>query len=533
MSLYDYDVIIIGGGISGLVTAYKLAQTDQSNILLIESTNRLGGRLYTLHKKEGVQLEMGAGRISSKHEKMMTLLKELYEKSDNELYEDVLIKLPSDIKYKLSMMKDINFYSIIKQLQKESKQLSKQTKQKVNLLQVCIDSLGFDASMILKTKLGYDSEFELMNGYHALESFKDDLFSECEYYILKHGFSDIVDRLHKFLTSKNVVIKLDTEVVDIANHRVKVHRNEYTAEHIVCCIPQKELMKFKLYQENELFAHVTPVPLLRIYAKYPLDKDNKVWFHNIKRTITDNYIRHVIPIDYEKGIIMISYIDGQYAKMWRNITKLGNKELTKRLHKEIKELFNIDPPDPEYLEHYYWSEGCHMWKPGVDVEEVYTKLLQPNPKQKIYIVNEAFSKHQCWVEGCLNMSYNVLQLIDPNFTSTKSEIKGGKKKPKKKPKQSKKYKIKEVLSHSNWIVLDIKGKKRIYNVGKWFKKHPGGRDNLKKGSKANKYYLDSKKYPEAPIDLFKQIGAHSSGKVIQMILNDKLPDVELVGFLDD
>ena len=69
--------------LSGLVTAYKLAQTDQSNILLIESTNRLGGRLYTLHKKEGVQLEMGAGRISSKHEKMMTLLKELYEKKQH------------------------------------------------------------------------------------------------------------------------------------------------------------------------------------------------------------------------------------------------------------------------------------------------------------------------------------------------------------------------------------------------------------------------------------------------------------------
>ena len=63
-------------------------------------------------------------------------------------------------------------------------------------------------------------------------------------------------------------------------------------------------MKFKLYQENELLSHVTPVPLLRIYAKYPLDKDNKVWFHKIKRTITDNYIRHVIPIDYEKGIII-------------------------------------------------------------------------------------------------------------------------------------------------------------------------------------------------------------------------------------
>ena len=31
----------------------------------------------------------------------------------------------------------------------------------------------------------------------------------------------------------------------------------------------------------------------------------QLWFKNIKRTTTDNILRHIIPIDYEKGLIMI------------------------------------------------------------------------------------------------------------------------------------------------------------------------------------------------------------------------------------
>jgi protoporphyrinogen oxidase len=523
MSYYDYDYIIIGGGISGLVTAYKLSQIDKYNILLIESTNRLGGRLYTLTKGD-VSLEMGAGRISSKHTKLITLLKELFNLNESELFKEELIQLPTDIKYKLELVPNINFYSLISELIDKSGELSTKVKQSINLFQLCIDTLGYKSTQVLKAKLGYDSEFELMNAHHALKTFKKDLFSKCDYYVLKRGFSHIVDLLHQALESKQVTILLDTQVKNVTNHRIKIHRKEYTGDKIICCIPQKALLALPKFKEYKELDSVNPVPLLRIYAKYPMGSNKKVWFHNLKRTITDNYIRHIIPIDYEKGTIMISYIDGHYAEMWRDLTKLGNKELVKRLHKEIKELFGIRPPNPEFIEYYYWSEGCHMWKPGLNVEKVYKQILQPFPKEKIYIVNESFSKHQSWVEGCLDMSYDVLQMVDNGFKPT---VHGGAKR-----KQSvKKYTIKQVLKHSTWIVLDINKKKRIYDVSRWFKSHPGGRDNLKKGIKANKHYLYPKKYPESPIDLFKQIGAHKSGNVIQKILNNKIEFIVFKGYL--
>ena len=47
----NYDIIIVGGGISGLFMAYKLSSTDVS-ILLVEKQKKLGGRIQTLKKNK-------------------------------------------------------------------------------------------------------------------------------------------------------------------------------------------------------------------------------------------------------------------------------------------------------------------------------------------------------------------------------------------------------------------------------------------------------------------------------------------------
>ena len=41
---------------------------------------------------------------------------------------------------------------------------------------------------MLQKLLGYDSEFENLNAYIALKTFKKDLFSANDYFILKNGF---------------------------------------------------------------------------------------------------------------------------------------------------------------------------------------------------------------------------------------------------------------------------------------------------------------------------------------------------------
>lgn len=517
MSVYDY--IVIGGGISGLFMTYKLSETG-SKILLLESSGRWGGRVYT-KKEKGVQFELGAGRVCSKHTKLMSLLKEL--ELDQEL-----VKLPSKINYKIKGSK-VNFYSLVKELYEDSKLYTKKYLQSVNLKQLCIDILGQDGANHFQHKLGYDSEFEFLNAHQALKSYKKDIFSASDYFVMKSGLSSITDKLVKLLEEKdNVKLKLDCSVTDIGKNHVQIDKKKKYGSTIICCTPCQSLKQFPKFKDVSEVDAVKPIPLIRIYAKYPKDKNGKVWFHNLPRTITDNYIRHIIPIDYENGLIMISYTDGLYADMWSNLSKLGDKVLLEHLHKEVKEVLGKTPPKPDFITSYYWSAGVHMWKPGHNVKEVYEKMLRPFDDEKIYIVNEAYSKHQCWMEGSLESAYDVLELLDSKFTRGKPKKGGSKKRVKRK---SNVYTIQQVLKKRNWIVLDIKGKLRIYDVSKWLKDHPGGAANLKKGINANKYYLNKDKYPDSPIKIFKEIGAHMSGRVIQKMLLKDNDKVKFIGIL--
>jgi hypothetical protein len=516
MAIYDY--IIVGGGISGLFMAYMLSETGKS-ILLFETTNRFGGRIYTKQEKN-VQFELGSARISSNHDKVMSLLQELD-------LDDQLVKLPKDINYKLSGSR-VKFSSLVKELTEESKQYSKRYLESINLLQLCIDILGYKTARTFQNMLGYDGEFEYLNAYQALRSYKQDLFTDCDYFVMKDGLSVMIDMLVSKLKERdNVKLKLEVTITDIGKNYVQTDKKKTYGTTILCCVPQASLLTYPKFKDIKEVHAVQQVPLLRIYAKYPKDKSGKVWFHGIPRTITDNYIRHIIPIDYDSGLLMISYTDGMYADMWSNITKSDNKVVIEKLHREIKEVLGKTPPKPEFITYHYWSAGVHMWKPGISVKDSYEKMLRPFPDEKIYVVNEAYSKHQCWIEGSLDACYDVLEKIDSSFKRTR--VKGGA--DKKAKRTSDVYTIQQVLKHKNWIILDIKGKLRIYDVEKWLDDHPGGAAKLREGIEANKYYVNKETHLKSPIQLFEGIDRHSTGKVIQTMLLQEHEQVKFIGIM--
>lgn len=515
-----YDIIIVGGGISGLFLAYKLSETNK-DILLVEQSNRLGGRLHTIHENN-LSFDAGGARFSSKHKKMLALLHELELDQFMYLLPDTIQFIDHNKKISYSLHKQF------KQVLTYSKKLSKSKLESISFSQLCIQCLGYQKATQLQNMFGYDSEFEIMNAYSAVTMFKTDLLSKTNYFCLEGGMENIIHTLEANLSTKsNVEIKLNSQVSDIKNHSIQVHSKTYKAKKIIVALPLREISEFTLFQ-LPIFKSVTPIPLLRIYAQYPVPKSGKVWFHNIQRTITDNYIRHIIPINYEKGLIMISYTDGKYAQMWN---RLSQKDLIQELHKQVKTVCNIQYiPNPIFSKTYYWNEGVHMWKVGVDMKQTYQQIMKPFDSKEIYICNEAFSKHQCWVEGCLDMAYDVLEKIG---TFTRNTILHGGL-PKQTKKKIKYYTLKQVLKKRNWIILKLGNKYKIFNVAKWMSKHPGGASKLKEGIKANKYYLSKGKnprYPQSPIQLFKSIGAHSSGKVIKNMLSKNNEYIQLVGYV--
>lgn len=64
--------IIIGAGLSGLVTAYKLLQAGESNFRILEARDRVGGRVFTNNS-----IDLGATWLQSYHSELRNLLSAL------------------------------------------------------------------------------------------------------------------------------------------------------------------------------------------------------------------------------------------------------------------------------------------------------------------------------------------------------------------------------------------------------------------------------------------------------------------------
>lgn len=64
--------IIVGGGLSGLTSAYQLEKSGETDFVLLESRNRVGGRIHT---SDGIDL--GATWFQTHHQNVLHLLDEL------------------------------------------------------------------------------------------------------------------------------------------------------------------------------------------------------------------------------------------------------------------------------------------------------------------------------------------------------------------------------------------------------------------------------------------------------------------------
>lgn len=510
----DYDYVIIGGGISGLYMAYKLSEIHSKTVLLLESSNRFGGRIETVFKNN-IQYELGAARFSNNHEKLLTLLNELDLLGSNQ---ENLIKLPKDIDYKLSTKHDVNFHSLLSDFLKKQSKIK--DKSSISLLQLAKESLGDTMANLLKTKMGYDSEFVHGNAEHLIKSYDKDLFENSSgikesqvYYILNKGLSSLIDKLILVLSKRsNCKLLTNHKVSSIVKRysleQVSVGKKNFKARKVICCVPLLSLRSIQRFDTIQTLYNLQVCPLLRIYVKY----DSGEWFKSLKRTITDQSIRHIIPIDPDNGLIMISYTDGQLAIDWNNYVKLGEKKLMDIIHSYIKELKLGNPTSYDFVDHRFWSSGFHLWKPGCNVDKEYNNLKKPFPGDEIYLVNEAYSKHQGWIEGCLDMAFDILQLVEPSFKRTKNG--GGDKK-------NKYFSIDQILDtnkkNGKLIILKIKNKYKVFDLTEWMNNHPGGKSNLKKGIKANLYYKDSNKYKLSPNDLFESISKHSESDVLNNV----------------
>tara|TARA_B100001057_G_C22861319_1_gene954606 strand:- start:3386 stop:4672 length:1287 start_codon:yes stop_codon:yes gene_type:complete len=423
------DYLIVGTGISGLNMGLKLSKKyPQKTILLIDGSTTFGGRIQTVYN-EKYSFESGAARFNNNHKNLLNYIKK-YNLEGN------VTKIPGNWEFvgnnKESNIKfsDVNelllyLYEYYKDKTKWKDFLISKTVYEI------VDHLfGKEQAQYMMNNHPYYSELSIMNSYDALKTFKRDLNETLQFYVLDCGLSKITENIYNECVDNNCIFKFSTKLVNISyiestkkfmcasieNDKVF----EIYSDNLILAIDGLSFQKLNLNTFNkyltqkdvnfkDLQKSLNVQPLLRTYYKYRSSKN--IWFKDMPKIVTDNKLRlrYIIPISYDNGTIMISYTDGKCAKYWYKKILEGTQDETLDKH-----LYKIFPdkkiPKPIRTFNYYWKEGASYWDKNIDSDKI-IKILQKPTSLNLFICGDSYSHRQAWIEGALESSNNVFDII--------------------------------------------------------------------------------------------------------------------------
>lgn len=403
-------VIIVGGGIAGLYMAHLCSKScEVSKITLLEKNKQVGGRIFTVNDTDlqgnHVRYEAGAGRINSTHERTMWLLK---------TFRIQLARINANYQY---ISENLHFKSrkvyvaMIHEVMSQTSSWPYHKLRSVSFGHVCSEILGEEKAQLAKAIFGYNAEFEAINAYDGLEMFKRDFQGDVDYYVAIGGLDQLTHKMHKSLMrSKKFHAILDSFVTQVryTKNDVKVTYTDVNGDkHIihgdklVCALPRNALNTL-FPKHTQTLNCVTPIALNRAYGFV-----DPQWLQGVPITTSPGRIRQFIPINPRTGLAMVSYTDHRDAQYWKKHEH--NPEL---INHELKRLFGKEFPEAQKIKHYYWKAGIHVWKPRINSKKASEDVMFLEGKDApLYVVGEAYSHHQGWIEGALETVERALPFV--------------------------------------------------------------------------------------------------------------------------
>jgi monoamine oxidase len=473
-----YDYIIIGGGIGGLYAALQCIRRGNS-VLLIEKSVRLGGRIHTIYENK-YQYEAGAGRFSPRqHVRLARLLKHygLHKVANEKTLEFASVGADTNV---------ISYDDVQVKLRRVISVIHKDIEKcrSVTFKKMCVQVLGSDEADLVKAAFGYNAEFELMNAVDACDMFDRDFTAGVKYYSCKEGLSALVDAIEKDLVNhgkgkgqckimkETVVSSVEKDGESFIVNVMGGNNGIYVAKAVIAALPQQALMELCLLpmftsKQRKLLRSVRGVSLHRIYGGWESDKEtHATWFSRVAKTTTNNHIRQFIPMNRASGLAMASYSDTMDADYWKKVADRGTQVLSQTLGKYLSAMFKRVVELPSWVQSYYWPAGVHVWKPGIDSKKVSEEVMHIMGRNvPFYVVGEAYSRHQGWIEGALESVDDLAKYIwGGRGGGCGCSRSGG----------ADIAALKKKFPGIEWVLLTYEGITHVINVTEWKKIHPGG-----------------------------------------------------------
>jgi len=400
------DVIVVGAGLAGLHCALRISEKYPSKkIMIIDSYSKPGGRVDTVYNGTS-QWEAGAGRIPNSHAMVSSYCNR---------YGLTRFPISSDSSYLDGTELKKNIWNIISSsIQRAISATPKSSLGHFTIYEILCKL--FDRPVVdeLISYFPYRSELTTLRADRA---FPREFSSAESFYGIKEGLSAITRGMLGELSARGIKVQCGyraTGLGSLDEIPMKLHcdtphgMKTFTAKKIIFAVHSNGLKKIRPFSTYPILKHLKMTPLVRIYSIFPKTK-TKVWFDGMPRIVTQGPLRHIIPINSEKGVIMSSYTDEDDTLLW---SSMKHPELVNTLVRELRKSFPEKTiPRPIYTKSYFWDDGCTYWTPGsYDPVKESVSIMQPFARlPDVYVCGESYSMKQAWMEGALEHAEAMLQ----------------------------------------------------------------------------------------------------------------------------
>jgi hypothetical protein len=406
-----YDFVIIGSGIAGLYSAYKiLHMSPDSSIIILERNKKswLGGRTSNMDFY-GANIVTGAGiGRQNKDRLLMHLLDDL--------------KIPY---HKYSVTKEyghdvtpINVNKIVSYL-KTTYNKNTDLYKGETFRNFAVNILGETVYQNFVTSTGY-TDYENADIHDVFYYYgMDDNSTKLDAFHVP--WKRLVDDIIKWLLQYNVTIKSSSNVTKIN----KLDDCKETCGFIVTCeTGQKYKCKkivvattissiHKLFPVNEfpIYKQIHGQPFLRLYGKFS-GKSALLMKNTVKSlTIVSGPLYKIIPMDIKRNVYMIVYNDNAGSVFFKN--NLKNTSTNRNLFARLLEKSIGLPFDSLKLDaiiDFYWPIGTHYYEPLSSEYKNRIDFIKQaqHPLNGVVVVGEVVALKQGWVEGALDSVESVI-----------------------------------------------------------------------------------------------------------------------------
>lgn len=390
------DTLIIGAGYAGLYAAHLTRKKHgaQHRIMIIERESQIGGRASNT-EFGGTTVVTGAGIGRwGKDECLKSLMQNIGFPIDTFIHNPAYAFEPIDVE---KTFKTLNRVAN-----------TRSTGEKT-FREFAASCLGTEEYRRFIQSTGY-SDYEKEDAMSTLKLYgMDDNFCCQNAKLFGVPWKLLAERI---VEKDRIDVRLNCEAVSLKSQDdgtilVKTKRGPTYVCGVVVVATTISVLR-KLFPHNPVYKKIESQPFIRVYGKFSSDTKHIMAAYVKKYTVVNTVLQKIIPMDVAKGVYMIAYSDNKSAII---LDKINSKDTYCRL---LEKSLGI-PGDSLCLtdmKKIYWHEGTHYVKPLSSLDKR-TGLIYAaqHPMENVYVVGEAVSNDQGWVEGALKSVRNIYKVL--------------------------------------------------------------------------------------------------------------------------